>query len=304
MLRSMIVPALLLLAAGAAAQDQDFSQVEIKAEHVGGAVYMLTGAGGNIGLSVGPDGVLVVDDQFAPLVPRIRAAIAAITDRPVRFVLNTHWHFDHVGGNAELGREATLIAHDNVRQRLAEGHPDILGRAFPPAPAEALPVITFDRSLTFHFNGEAIRALHFPRGHTDGDSIVFFPQSNVVHMGDTFVTYGLPFVDVASGGSLLGMIENVERAMAAVPDDVKVIPGHGPLSTKADVLAYVGMLQDCVRLVRAAMDEGQTVQQMQDGGVLARHDHLGQGFVKTASFIRLIHDELEAGRSDRPGQRR
>jgi glyoxylase-like metal-dependent hydrolase (beta-lactamase superfamily II) len=284
------------------AQQQDFSKVDVGAQFVAGNVHMLTGAGGNIGLSVGPDGVLVVDDQYAPLVPRIRAAIATVTRQPVRYVLNTHWHPDHVGGNAEFSKDATLVAHDNVRQRLAEGHPDILGRTVPPAQAEALPVITFDRSLTFHFNGEPIRALHFPRGHTDGDVIVFFPKSNVVHMGDTFVTYGLPFVDVASGGSLLGMVEGVEQAMAAVPDDVKVIPGHGPVSSKADVLAFVAMLRDCVQLVEQAMKNGQTLQQMQEAGVLARYDHLGRGFIKTASFVEMIYNELHGG-ATAPGDR-
>ena len=295
MTKSAYLAGLLLYASITAAQQQDFSNVEVEVQHVGGNVQMLTGAGGNIGLSVGPDGVLVVDDQYAPLVPRIRAAIATVTRQPVRYVLNTHWHPDHVGGNAEFSKDATLVAHDNVRRRLAEGHPGILGRPVPPAQAEALPVITFDQSLTFHFNGEPIRALHFPRGHTDGDVIVFFPASNVVHMGDTFVTYGLPFVDVASGGSLLGMIEGVEKAMAAVPDDVKVIPGHGPVSSKADVLAFVAMLRDCVRLVGLAMKNGQTLQQMQEAGVLAKYDHLGKGFVKTASFVEVIYNELRGG---------
>ena len=282
-----------LIATGAPAQQQDFSKVEVKVQHVAGAVHMLTGAGGNIGISVGPDGVLVVDDQYAPLVPRIRAAIASVTDKPVRFVLNTHWHPDHVGGNADFSRDATLVAHDNVRQRLADGHPGILGRPVPPAQPEALPVITFDHSLTFHFNGEPIRALHLPRGHTDGDVVVFFPESNVVHMGDTFVTYGLPFVDVASGGTLHGMIEGIERVMSAVPDDVKVIPGHGPVSTKTDVLAFADMLRDCVRLVGEAARKGQSLEEMLADGVLAKYDHLGQGFIKTASFVELIYDELQ-----------
>jgi glyoxylase-like metal-dependent hydrolase (beta-lactamase superfamily II) len=290
---------LLLCTSIAAAQQQDFSKVEVKAQHVAGNVHMLTGAGGNIGLSVGPDGVLIVDDQYAPLVPRIRAAIATVTNQPVRFVLNTHWHVDHVGGNADFAKDATLVAHDNVRQRLAEGHPGIRGRVVPPAQAEALPVITFDQSLTFHFNGEPIRALHFPRGHTDGDVIVFFPKSNVVHMGDLFVTYGLPFVDVASGGSLLGTIDGVEKAMAAVPDDVKVIPGHGPVSSKADVLAFAAMLRDCVRLVEQAMQKGQSLQQMQEAGVLAKYDHLGKGSIKTASFVELIYNELRGAQPPR-----
>jgi glyoxylase-like metal-dependent hydrolase (beta-lactamase superfamily II) len=285
--------ALLLAAAPLAAQDPDPAKVEIKVQKVAGNVYMLTGSGGNIGISVGEDGVLVVDDQFASLAPKIQAALKGITDKPVRFVLNTHWHGDHTGGNAEFAKASTLIAHDNVRKRLAEGHPNLLGTAVPPAPKEALPVITFDQSLTVHINGEDIRALHFAKGHTDGDSIIFFPKSNVVHMGDDFVTYGFPFVDVASGGSLLGMIDAVDKATAALPEDVKVIPGHGPLSTKADVQKFSATLHDCVELVRAARAKGQNLEQMKAANILAKYDALGQGFIKTASFIELIDNELQ-----------
>jgi glyoxylase-like metal-dependent hydrolase (beta-lactamase superfamily II) len=211
----------------------------------------------------------------------------------VRFVLNTHWHGDHTGGNAPLGKTSTIIAHDNVRSRLREGSPNLLGRVVPPAAPEALPVITFDQSLTVHVNGEDIRALHYARGHTDGDSIVFFPKANVVHMGDDFVTYGLPFVDVSSGGSVLGMIDAIEKAMAAVPDDVKVIPGHGPLSAKADVAKFTTMLKECVAAVQAAMKKGRTLEQMKTDKVLARYDELGKGFVKTDAFTELIYNELK-----------
>jgi cyclase len=203
-----------------------------------------------------------------------------------------------------MSKGSTIIAQANVRQRLKDGSPNLLGRVVPPAPAEALPVITFDHSLTVHINGEDIRALHYARGHTDGDSIIFFPQANVVHMGDDFVTYGLPFVDVASGGSLLGMIENVQKAMATLPDDVKVIPGHGPLSTKADVKKFTDMLSDCVALVRAARKQGKTVEQAKGANVLAKYDGLGQGFVKTASFIELIYNELDGavGKTKQPSR--
>jgi glyoxylase-like metal-dependent hydrolase (beta-lactamase superfamily II) len=282
----------LILGALLLAQDRDFSKVEVKAEKVGGSVYMLTGAGGNIGVSIGEDGVLVVDDQFAPLVPKIQAAIKGLTDKPVRWVLNTHWHGDHTGGNEELGKSSTLIAHDNVRKRLAEGSASVAGNKVDPAPKGALPVITFDRSLTVHVNGEDIRALHYAKGHTDGDSIVYFPGSNVVHMGDDFVTYGLPFVDVKSGGSVLGMVENVEQAMTTLPADVRVIPGHGPLSGKAEVKKFTDMLRECISLVRAAMKEGKTLAQMKQANVLAKYDALGQGFVKTPDFIELIYNEL------------
>jgi glyoxylase-like metal-dependent hydrolase (beta-lactamase superfamily II) len=283
---------LLAFASAVFAQDRDFSKVEVKAEPVAGSVYMLTGAGGNIAISIGEDGVVVVDDQFAPLVPKIQAAIKGLTDKPVRFVLNTHWHGDHTGGNEELGKNSTLIAHDNVRKRLAEGNPNRLGNKIDPAPKGALPVITFDRSLTVHINGEDIRALHYARGHTDGDSVIYFPKSNVVHMGDDFVTYGLPFVDVVSGGSVLGMVENVEKAMATLPDDVKIIPGHGPLSAKADVKKFSDMLRDCIGLVQAAINKRQTLAQMKEANVLSRYEEQGKGFVKTADFIELIYNEL------------
>lgn len=284
----------LFVAAAVGAQDRDFSKVEIKAEKVAGSVYMLTGEGGNIGVSIGEDGVLVVDDQFAPLVPRIQAAIKGLTDKTVRFVLNTHWHGDHTGGNEQLGRTSTLIAHDNVRKRLAAGGTSRSGNKIDPAPPGALPVITFDNSLTVHINGEDIRALHYAKGHTDGDSIIYFSRSNVVHMGDDFVTYGLPFVDVASGGSVLGLVDNVEKAMAALPTDVKVIPGHGLLGTKAEVKKFTDMLRDCIALVQAAAKQGQSLAQMQQQNVLAKYEELGKGFVKTVDFIELIYNELSS----------
>jgi len=295
-MRSLFAVAAACLAAAftAGAHQTDFSKIEVKAEKVAGSVYMLTGEGGNIGLSVGDDGVLIVDDQFAPLASKIKAAIAGITTKPIRFVLNTHWHGDHTGGNAAFSGDAPVIAQDNVRKRLASGSAPSSPFKVEPALKEALPVITFDNSLTVHINGEDIRALHYANGHTDGDSIIFFPTSNVVHMGDDFVTYGLPFVDVSSGGSVRGMITNDEQAMAAVPDDVKIIPGHGPVSTKADVAKFVEMLKGCVSAVETGITQGKSLDALQKEQVLKKYDALGQGFVKTADFTATIYDELKA----------
>jgi cyclase len=283
-----------VLVIAAVAQQDDLSKVEMKVQKVANGVYMLQGAGGNIGVSIGDDGVLVIDDEFAPLAPKIQAAIKGISDKPIRWVLNTHWHGDHTGANAEFAKSGTeIIAQDNVRKRLAEGIVRSPERKTPPAPKEALPIITFDNSLTVHVNGEDIRALHYANGHTDGDSVIFFPKANVVHMGDDFVTYGLPFVDAASGGSVHGMVENVEKAMAAVPDDVKVIPGHGDLSTKADVKKFANMLRDCIALVQAGMKQGKSLEQMKKENVIAKYDSEGKGFVKPGDFIELIYDELK-----------
>src|ERR1017187_6026113 len=207
------------------AQDQDFSKVQIKVSKVAGNVYMLAGAGGNIGASVGDDGIVIVDDQYAPLAERIQQALKGITEKPVRFIINTHYHGDHTGGNAYFQKQAPIIAHDNVRKRLesggAAGNGGSVHMDVKPAAREALPIITFDHDVTVHLNGEDIRALFFPAGHTDGDSIIFFPKANVVHMGDDFVTYGFPFIDVDSGGSINGMIDAVEKVIPQLPPDVK-----------------------------------------------------------------------------------
>jgi glyoxylase-like metal-dependent hydrolase (beta-lactamase superfamily II) len=293
-----IAAGLLLLSALAAAQDQDFSKVEIKVTKVAGTVYMLEGAGGNIGASVGEDGIVVIDDQFAPLAPKIEAALKGITDKPVRFILNTHYHGDHTGGNAEFAKLGTLIAQENVRKRLAEGSEIKRFGKTPPAPKEALPIITFEHDVSVHLNGEDVRAIHFPHGHTDGDSVIFFPQSNVVHMGDDFVTYGFPFVDIENGGSVSGMVAGVEKVLSMTKPDTKFIPGHGGLSTADDVRKFLAMLQETRAAVADAVKKHKTPEQMKKEKLLAKWEaDYGKGFIKTDDWVDALYDDVTQART-------
>jgi len=261
------IAAMLVVANHQPAQaQQDFSKVEIKVTKVSGHVYMLEGSGGNIGVSVGEDGIVIVDDEFAPLAPKIKAALKNITDKPLKFVLNTHFHGDHTGGNAEFSSEATIIAHENVRKRLKEGGA-VLGGPVKPSPREAL-------------------------HHTDGDAVIYFQESNVLHMGDDFVTYGFPFVDVANGGSVSGMIAGLEKALGMVPQDVKIIPGHGAVSTPADVRKFIAMLKETRALVAAAVKEGKTADEMKSDHLLAKYDDLGKGFIKADKWIETLYSDV------------
>jgi len=269
---------------------QDFSKVEVKATKVAGSVYMLTGAGGNIGVSVGEDGIVIVDDQFAPLAPKIKEALKGITDKPVKFVLNTHYHGDHTGGNEVFGREAPIIAQTNVRKRLQNGT-KIPGRETPPAPKDALPIVTFDDKVSVWANGEEIKAVHFPHGHTDGDSVIFFTKSNVVHMGDDFFNGFYPFVDVDSGGSVKGLIADVQNVVNTIPDDAKVIPGHGPLSDKAGLKAFLDVLKATWNAVDAGRKAGKTVDQLKTEKVLEPWESWGKGFIKTDKWIETLYSE-------------
>ena len=284
----------LLFAVSASAQT-DFSKVQMKATKVAGNVYMLEGAGGNIGVSVGDDGLLIVDDQFAPLADKIRAALKGIADKKLHFILNTHWHGDHTGGNVAFGPEATIIAHDNVRKRLStEQKSAVFNSTTPPSPKEALPVITFDQTLTVHFNGEDISAIHYPHGHTDGDSVIFFSASNVVHLGDDFFAGRFPFVDLESGGSVEGLIKNVGELITKIPNDAKLIPGHGPISTLDDLKSYHRMLQQTTEIVRGKIKAGKTLDQIKSEGLPAEWAPWGTGFIKTDRWVETIYRSLTA----------
>ncbi len=292
---------LVLAIANLAAQDQDFSKVQITVTKVAGTVYMLQGAGGNIGASVGEDGIVVVDDQYAPLAEKIEAALKGITDKPVRFIINTHYHGDHTGGNAFFQKQAPVIAHDNVRKRLEQGsmagNLGSISMERKAAPKEALPIVTFDHDVTVHLNGEDIRALHFPGGHTDGDSIIFFPKSNVVHMGDDFVRYGFPFIDLASGGSVQGMIAALEEVVPKLPADVKVIPGHGNVSNLDDVREYVKMLKDTRAVVEKGVQQRKTLDQLKQEKVLEPWKKWSGDFISSDAFIETLYNDL-AGKKD------
>jgi glyoxylase-like metal-dependent hydrolase (beta-lactamase superfamily II) len=295
MRKALFLIAVLLFVCGLGAQDQDFSKVQIKVSKVAGNVYMLQGAGGNIAASVGDDGIVSIDDESAPLADKIQAALQGIADKPVRFIINTHYHGDHIGGNAYFQKQAAVIAHDNVRKRLetggAAGNGGSMHFEVGPQPKDALPIITYDDAITLHLNGEDIRVQHFPSGHTDGDSIVFFPKSHVVHMGDVFVTH-FPFADIEAGGSLNGMIDAVEKVIAQVPADVKVIPGHGQLSSLEDLRAYLSMLKATRDAVVHALREGKTLEQMRQAKILDPWKKYAGEFVSEDVFLETLYISL------------
>jgi glyoxylase-like metal-dependent hydrolase (beta-lactamase superfamily II) len=289
-----LVPALACFAFAAAldAQAPDWSKVEVKAQKVAGNIWMLsTDMGGNIGVSAGADGILLVDDQFEPLVPKIEAALKEVSAKPVRFVLNTHFHGDHTHGNKAFGQKATIVAHDNVRKRMA-ADTEFDQQPNTPPPAHALPIVTFDSGVTVHFNGEAIRGLHIPAGHTDGDTVVFFTGSKVVHMGDDYFNGMFPFIDLESGGTVAGYIAAIEKVLPEITDETKIIPGHGPLASKADLAAYVGVLKETVAVVRKGIAEGKSLDQLKAAKVLAAWDRFSWAFISTDKYLETVYADL------------
>jgi cyclase len=291
MKKTLLILTLVSLAFVTNVHAQDFSKVEIKVYKVAGNIYMLEGGGGNIGVSVGPDGILIVDDQYAPLADKIKAALKTLGEGKLKFILNTHWHGDHTGGNAVFGPDAPVIAHTNVRKRLAEGL-DIPGRKTASAPKEALPVITFDDRLAVHFNGEDIRVIHVPPGHTDGDSVIYFPSANVVHMGDQFFVDRFPFVDLASGGDVEGYTKNVGDVLAKLPAGAKIIPGHGPLANAEDLKRFHNMLVVTTDIVRKKIAAGSTLAQIKTEGLPEEWKTWGGGFIKQDPWLETIFTSL------------
>jgi glyoxylase-like metal-dependent hydrolase (beta-lactamase superfamily II) len=281
------------------AQQQDFSKVEVKVVPVSGNIYMLQGSGGNIGVSAGSDGVLIVDDEYAPLAEKIRAALKGINPGKLKFVLNTHFHGDHTGSNPVFGSEALIIAQDNVRKRLVSGS-TIMGNETKPMEAAGLPVVTYADSASVHFNGEEVKAIHFPHGHTDGDSVIFFTRSNVVHMGDDFFNGFFPFVDLDSGGSVQGMTDGVAKVLAQIPGNAKVIPGHGPLSDVEGLRKFHRMLVETTAIVQKQVKAGKKLDQIQAAGLPPEWKDWGTGFIKTNFWIETIYNSLKKTTPDHP----
>lgn len=274
----------------------DFSEVKITMVKLSGSVSMLTGAGGNIGVSAGADGVFIIDDQFAPLSDKILAAIGEISEQPLRFVINTHWHGDHTGGNEPMAAAGSVVvAHDNVRKRMSsEQFMAHFQRSVEAAIPQALPVVTFSDQLSLHLNGESVTAYHQPHAHTDGDSIVHWPDSNVLHMGDTFFSGTYPFIDLSNGGSIDGMIAAVARGLELADDDTAIIPGHGPLADRADMLAYHDMLVAVRRKVAYAKAEGMSLDEAIANKITSALDaQWGQGFIQPADIITFVWQSLD-----------
>ncbi|MGH6787785.1 MAG: MBL fold metallo-hydrolase [Novosphingobium sp.] len=288
------------MAAPAAAQTPDFGKVEVKSEVIAPGVAVLFGLGGNIGVSYGPDGTVLIDDQFAPLTEKIGQAVAGLGAMPARYLVNTHWHYDHSGGNENLGKAGvTIFAHDNVRVRLAAGG-TVAGTVSPPAPAAALPVVTYAQGLTFHLNDDDIDAVFTGGGHTDGDTVLIWRTANVVHTGDLMMNgLGFPFIDLESGGNALRLVATLDQILARTNAATKVIPGHGPVASQADLRAWRDMIAGAVETVRKARRTKQSLERFLKVNPFKPHEKPG-AFISADAFVTAIWRSLDAKPAEHP----
>ncbi|HVP61020.1 MAG TPA: MBL fold metallo-hydrolase [Myxococcaceae bacterium] len=293
----------MVLGSVAMAEDPDWSKVEVKVVPVAGGVSMLVGQGGNIGVTTGKDGIFLIDDQFEPLLPKIRAAVKTLADGPIRFVVNTHFHADHTGSNAKLGEAgAVILAQENVRRRLGMEriHPQTKERT-PAKPPEAWPLVTYASGINLYLNGDELEVIHLARAHTDGDSIIRFRKANVVHMGDTFFNGMYPFIDVDSGGSIDGIIAAADQVLPTIDDRTRLIPGHGPLGTKTELRAYRDMLAGIRDRVKALIAQGRTLDQVIAAKPTAQWDATwGKGFIAPDIFTAVVHRSLTEAKTTGP----
>ncbi len=272
-----------------------YDKVEIKTIPVGEGIYMLQGAGGNIGISTGDDGVFMIDDQFSPLTPKILSAISKISDKPIKFMINTHWHYDHTGGNENLGKKGVVIvAHDNVYKRLSTDQFIVaFKKAVPATPKDGLPVVSFNDQVTFHMNGLHIKAYHVKNAHTDGDSIIIFKDKNIIHTGDIFFNGFYPFIDTSSGGSIYGMIEVAASLLTQVDDNTKIIPGHGPLANKQDLQNFHDMLVRVVETITPLTKKGLSLEEATKRDPLKYlNEEWGDGFLNPNAFLSTIYQTI------------
>jgi cyclase len=295
-MKKIFFPSLLLIFSMNALAQQNYDTVKIRPVKITDNIYMLKGAGGNIGVLVGKDGTLMIDDQFAPLSNKINGTIKTISPGEIKFLINTHIHGDHSGGNENFKRMGvTVVAHDVVRERMSKEQVNkVMNRVTPPREKDALPAITFSDKLNFHLNDEDIELIHLDNGHTDGDVMVRFKNANVFHMGDAYVRYGYPFVDVSSGGSFTGFLTSLDKGLALMDDNSKIIPGHGELATKNDVKVFRDKLVDIRDQVLAAFKKGKKVEDIPALGITDKYDaELGNGFLKGKDFVLLIAENVK-----------
>ena len=272
---------------------QDFDAIKIKTKKLSESIYMLEGSGGNIGVCIGEDGTFIIDDQFAPLTEKITAAIGKITPKPVQFLINTHWHFDHTDGNENFGSAgAIIVSQENSRKRMARDEVvALVGTEQKAYSRDGLPKITFKESMSFHYNGETINIFHIGRAHTDGDAIVHFVESNVLHMGDVFVRYVFPFIDEPNGGNINGMIETLDKAAELANNQTQIIPGHGQVSNRKDLLDYRKMLVTIRDRIKIQVEKGKTLKQIIASN--PTQDYEGSDFVAKDDFVKIVYDSIK-----------
>lgn len=288
-----------VLVASAASAQQNFDTVKIRPVKVSEQIYMLKGSGGNIGLLVGTDGLLMIDDQYAPLSGKITDAIKAISPTAARFLINTHIHGDHTGGNDSFSKQGiTIVAHDQVRARMmTEQVNKRMNRTTPARDKAALPLVTFSDKLNLHLNDEDIELIHLDNGHTDGDVAIYFKKANVIHTGDAFVRYGYPFIDESSGGGVNGFVSSLDKILTIINDQTKVIPGHGELATRADVKMLRDQVADIREQVSKALKKGKKTEDLAALGITDKYEEkLGKGFLKGKDFVSIIATSLSEAR--------